>query len=82
MSKFHDFDPLDALIQCQRLSQTSFNNTQELARSHNHLDKLLSELLQQHNNLVDLLMRTRKELQKLQRELNEIKQDKNGETGP
>lgn len=69
MSKFHDFDPLDALIQCQRLSQTSFNNTQELARAHNEHDKLLHELLQQHNNIVDLLMKARREIELLKHDI-------------
>lgn len=74
MTKFHDFDPLDMLLECQRLSQTAFNNTQELARSHNHLDKLLSELLQQHNNLVDLLMRSRREIDSLRKDIEQLKQ--------
>lgn len=79
MSKFHDFDPVEVLTQCQRLSQTSFNNTQELARAHNEHDKLLGELLQQHNNIVDLLMRCRREIELLKHEIEFIKQQNNQE---
>ncbi len=73
MAKFHDFDPLSVLLEAQRVAQIALNNTQQLARSHNDQEKLLHELLQQHNNIVDLLMKTKRKLEQLEQEIKDIK---------
>lgn len=78
MTKFHDFDPLALLLECQKTAQVAYNNTQQLAQAHNQSDRLLTELLQQHNNIVDLLMRTRREIEKLQKEITQLR-EKNGQ---
>lgn len=73
MTKFHDFDPLAMLQDCQRLAQTAFNNTQELARAHNQQDNLVVELVRQHNELITLYKKTQSKLDALHRELEELR---------
>ena len=74
MTKFHNFDPLDMLLECQRLAQTAFNNTQELARSHNQLNIHLCDLVNQHNQVVELVKNSRREIQELRQQLQELKE--------
>lgn len=79
MTKFHDFDPLAMLLECQRLAQTAFNNTQELARSHNQLNNHMVDLVNQHNQVVDLLKTARREIELLKHEIEYMKQQNNKE---
>lgn len=68
MSKFHDFDPHQLLIESHQKGNQALQQIQQLTQAHNNLDQIVGQLLQQHNNMVDLVMQTRKELQSIKRQ--------------
>ena len=70
MSKFHEFDPVAVLAQCQNLAQVAFNNTQELAKAHNQQEAFLAELVNQHNEVINIIKDIRQDIQELRDDIS------------
>ena len=63
------FDPYEVLQELVTHCERNHKNTMELAAAHNKQARALEELAKQHQDLIDLFTKTRKELVDLRTEL-------------
>jgi hypothetical protein len=61
-----NFNPLQELRQCQSDIRQIHVNSLELVRAHNMQEGFLSDLVNQHNNLVEMIKQLKIDVEKLQ----------------
>lgn len=72
------FDPLEILLQCQQDCHQAIKNTHELALAHNRQDQAMTDLVRQHQQLIDLIKTMRRDIEQIKRTQNAaIKTERN-----